>query len=158
MTFTSTPDASAFVTHDSTAQNFLIQTANIAHIGVYQVTVTATIPVETSPGVNMSEAFIFQITVIDSCDTTVLNFDPVVANMLAYVNMAADTQTVLARDTASATYGNLDGFTLCGARTYTISPTTYPFLTISGNELTLVSTDPTEATASPISISISATL
>ena len=122
------------------------------------MTVTATIPIETSPGVDMSEAFSFQITVVDSCETTTLNFDPAVANMLAYVNLGADTQTVLATDTASATYGNLDGFTLCGARTYTISPSTYSFLTISGDELTLVSTDPAEATASPISISISATL
>ena len=61
-------------------------------------------------------------------------------------------------DSASTSYGNGDGFTLCGSRSYTISPTTYPFLTISGDVLTLESTDRTEATASPITISISATL
>ena len=65
---------------------------------------------------------------------------------------------MLATDSASTTYGNGDGFTLCGSRTYTILPTTYPFLTLSGDLLTLVSTDPAETTASPISISISATL
>ena len=40
-------------------------TTNLADVGIYQVTVTATIPEETSPGsgVNMSDTFIFQITV-----------------------------------------------------------------------------------------------
>ena len=106
----------------------------------------------------MSDSFSFQITVIDACYTTMLSLNPIVSDMLAYVDMAADTQTVLATDTASASYGALDGFTLCGPRTYTISPSTYPFLTISGDVLTLVSTDPAEATTSPISITISATL
>ena len=65
---------------------------------------------------------------------------------------------MLAKDSASSAYGNGDGFTLCGTRTYTISPTTYPLLTISGDVLALVSTDPAEATSSPIAITISATL
>ena len=65
---------------------------------------------------------------------------------------------MLATDTASATYGNLDGFTLCGARTYIILPTTYPFITISGDDLTLVSTDPAEETSAPLTITIVATL
>ena len=65
---------------------------------------------------------------------------------------------MLATDSASTTYGNGDGVTLCGARRYTISPTTYPFLSITGDVLTLVSTDPSEATASPITITLSATL
>ena len=78
--------------------------------------------------------------------------------MLAYVNQAADTQTVLATDTASYTYGNADGFTLCGPRTYSIAPSSYTFLSITGDVLTLQSTDPAEATASPITITISAEL
>ena len=65
---------------------------------------------------------------------------------------------MLATDSASTTYGNGDGFTFCGPRTYAILPTTYPFLTISGDVLTLESADRTEATPSPITISISATL
>ena len=52
--------------------------------------IAATIPLETSPGVEVSDSFIFQITVLDSCDTTTLSFNPVVSNMLAYVNLAAD--------------------------------------------------------------------
>ena len=35
---------------------------------------------------------------MDHCDTTTLNFDPIVIDMLAYVNLNADTQTVLATD------------------------------------------------------------
>ena len=78
--------------------------------------------------------------------------------MIAYVNLGSDMQTVLATDTASATYGNLDGVTLCGSRTYTITPTTNSFLDLSGKVLTLQSTDTSEATVSPITITISAVL
>ena len=63
-----------------------------------------------------------------------------------------------ATDSASTTYGLGDGLTFCGTRTYTISPATYPFLTISGNVLTLVSTIPEEATSNPVPITIRATL
>ena len=58
---TSTPDASGFVTFDSASMNFQIETADMAHINVYQVTVTATIPIETAPGsgVYMSDSFVF---------------------------------------------------------------------------------------------------
>ena len=65
---------------------------------------------------------------------------------------------MLAKDSASTTYGNSDGFTLCGTRTYTISPATYSFLTISGDVLTLVSADPAETTSVPLTITIEATL
>ena len=87
-----------------------------------------------------------------------MTFDPAVSNMVAYVNQGAVTQTVLATDTASATYGNNDGMTLCGTRLYTILPTTHSFLTLSGDVLTLQSTDPSEATTSPIIITIEAVL
>jgi hypothetical protein len=33
------------------------------------------------------------------------------------------TQDISIKDTASVNYGNLDGFTLCGARTYSLSVT-----------------------------------
>ena len=65
---------------------------------------------------------------------------------------------MLATDSASTSYGLGDGFTFCGTRSYTITPTTYSFLTISGDVLTLVSTNPAEVTAGPVSIAISATL
>ena len=87
-----------------------------------------------------------------------MTYDPAVSNMLAYVNQGAVIQTVLAKDTASTTYGNNDGVTLCGTRSYSISPTTHSFLTLSGDTLTLQSVDPAEATTSPITITISATL
>ena len=78
--------------------------------------------------------------------------------MLAYVNQAADTQTVIATDTASKTYGNSNGVNFCGPRTYSIVPSSYSFLSLVGGALTLQSTDPAEATTSPITITISATL
>jgi hypothetical protein len=46
---------------------------------------------------------------------------------------------------------------LCGARTFTISPTTYSFLSLSDNVLTLYSTVPSEASA-PITVTVTAVL
>ena len=71
---TSSPDASGFVTLDSAAENFLIQTLDLADIGIYSVTVTATIPLETSPGsgVDMSDSFIFEIKVTYTCQTSAI--------------------------------------------------------------------------------------
>ena len=95
---------------------------------------------------------------MDLCDTTALSFDPSVADMLAYVNSAAATQTVLATDSASLTNGNMDGVSLCGPRTYSISPSSSSILGLSGDTLTLLSTDPADVTTSPISITIRAGL
>ena len=121
---------------------------------------TAEIPMETSPGsgVNISDNFTFQITVSDACPSTTLNFDPIVSDMIAYVNLGAQTQVVLAKDTSSTTYGNNDGQTLCGPRSYSISPTTHSFLSLVGDTLTLVSIDPSEHTSSPIVITMRVTL
>ena len=78
--------------------------------------------------------------------------------MFFYVNLGAETQVVLAKDTSSTTYGNNDGQTLCGPRSYSFSPTTHSFLSLTGDTLTLVSTDPSENTTSPITITMSVTL
>lgn len=64
--------------------------------------------------------------------------------MLAYVDQAADVQSVLALDSASTSFGNGDGFTLCGARTYSLSPS-FSYFTVSGDTLTLQSNDPAHA-------------
>ena len=75
------------------SQNVSIQTSNIAHAGVYLVTITATIPLETAPGSEtyMSDTVSFSLTVIDACDSTELSFSPPVVDMLAYVGQGADT-------------------------------------------------------------------
>ena len=41
----------------------------------------------------------FDIEIVDHCTTTMLSFYPAVVDMLAYVYLAADTQTVVATDT-----------------------------------------------------------
>ena len=93
VSMTSTPDASGFVTLDSTSMNFQIQTTDMTHIGSYQVTVTATIPFETSPGSGtlVNDTFDFNIRIEDACETTTLVFDPTVSDMLVYVGLAAET-------------------------------------------------------------------
>ena len=157
---TSTPDASSFVSLDSVAQNFAIQTSSTADVNIFSLTITATIPLETSTGsgINMSVSSIILIQVNDPCDTTTLSFNPVILNMQAFVNLGPVTQTALALDTASTTYGVGDGLTLCGPRTYSISPSIHSFFSLSTDLLTLMSTDPTEMTVSPLSITITATL
>ena len=78
--------------------------------------------------------------------------------MQATISQGVVTQSVRAIDTASIGYGNMDGVTLCGPRSYTISPTSYSFLDLTTDTLTLQSVDPAEATSSPIIITVSATL
>lgn len=79
--------------------------------------------------------------------------------MTSSVGHGATTQVVLARDSSSATYGNGDGFTLCGSRSYTITPSYPSILSLSsGNTLVLSTDDISEVTAAPISITISASL
>ena len=79
----------------------------------------------------------FTIEIVDYCAITTLSFDPLVTNMLAYISLGSDTQTVNAIDTASTTYGAADGVTFCGPRSYSISPSTYTFLGLTSNTLTL---------------------
>ena len=60
-------------------------------------------------------------------------------------------------DSASLTYGAGDGVSFCGGRSYTISPTSYTFMSLASDTLNLQSNDPTHAVG-PITITVSATL
>ena len=73
------------------------------------------------------------------------------------MNEVAVTQTLTATDTASSA-GLGDGVTLCGARSYSISPTIYPFLSLNMATMTLVSTDTADITLSPVTITVTSTL
>ena len=96
--------------------------------------------------------------VVDPCESTVLSFDGSVRDMLAYVEQGADTQTVHALDSVCMAYGNGDGFTYCGPRTYSIiSPENYPYLGIISDQLILNSENPADATG-PQSVTISVSL
>ena len=74
------------------------------------------------------------------------------------MNLGSILQTAVAKDTASTTYGAMDGTTLCGPRSYSISPASYSFFSLSTDTLNLQSTDPTEVMVSPLMITITATL
>ena len=74
------------------------------------------------------------------------------------MNQGSILQTAVAKDTASTTYGAMDGTTLCGPRSYSIIPASYNYFSLSADTLTLVSTDITEVTVSPLSVTITATL
>ena len=66
----------------------------------------------------MSISNTIQIQVNDPCNSTLMSYSPAITNMLAYVNVGADIQTAIALDSASTTYGAMDGTTLCGPRSY----------------------------------------
>ncbi len=84
--------------------------------------------------------------------------------MLAYVDQATNTQTVVAKDTAGTISGNA---VLCGPRTFTISTgISLSFFSVSQEgpldptkaKLSLGTTNPEHATVSPIMVTITATL
>ena len=52
----------------------------------------------------------------------------------------------------------MDGLTACGPRSYTISPTSYTYLALELDTLTLGSTDFADVTSVPIIITVEATL
>ena len=96
----------------------------------------------------ISNSFGFVVNMIDPCKTTIHSFTQAVADMVAKVGQLPATQTVFAVDTVG-------GITsICGPRTFSISPSTLlPFFTFSpvmgdptSATLTLGTTDPTDAT------------
>ena len=58
--------------------------------------------------------------------------------MVVYISGGSLVQTIYAPDVASLGYGSMDGFTKCGTRTYTLSPS-FTWLTLVGDTLTLQS-------------------
>ena len=117
------------------------------------MTVTATIT-----EVPLTTSFSFQLTVLNPCDLTNLAFDPTVADMLAYVNLGVKTQTVLAKDSASLTFGTFDGISFCGSRTYSITSSTHAFISLTVDVLTIASNDPIDADNTPVYVTVSAVL
>lgn len=90
------------------------------------------------------EDYDFTVTILHPCHSSTLD-PPVVADMLAYISLPADTQTISTPlDSVSGTLGNNDGITFCGTRNYAISPNTFSFLDLTGSLLTLQSNDPSD--------------
>lgn len=70
------------------------------------------------------------------------------------IGQGASVQTLSVSDSASTNYGNQDGSSLCGTRVYTISPVTYPGISINFNQITVESDDPSDAIGGPYSLII----
>ena len=79
----------------------------------------------------------FTIEIVDYCASTILSFNSAVTDMQALVSQGPIIQTVTAIDSASLIYGAGDGVSFCGGRSYTISPTSYTFLSLASDTLTL---------------------
>jgi hypothetical protein len=76
-----------------------------------------------------------------------------------YVGNANDLQTLAWTDTASTSYGNQDGSTLCGARTYSFQSGNGGWITlINSNQLKLLSTAANDDASSPYTVVVKAVL
>ena len=79
---------------------------------------------------------------IPECSETSLMMETV-PDISVVVNAGEVEETLAVPDTISSFYGNLDGFSLCGARTYALTENDYPaFLDFDGTDkLTITSED-----------------
>ena len=117
------------------------------------ITITVTATLNYEPSVAAATAT-FTIEILDPCPNAVLN--GAATDMQAIVYAGVSTQ-------ALNTIASISGTTVtfCGAFTYTTLPSLLPsYLSLNQltGELTLVSTDISEVTAAPITISVTAKL
>ena len=75
--------------------------------------------------------------------------------MTAYIDQGEDTQTVIVSDTHGQNIGNT---AICGAQTFEIIGTKPAAFSLSGSTLMLKSTSPADAMASPVTITLAASL
>jgi membrane-bound inhibitor of C-type lysozyme len=116
-----------------------------ADVGSYEVTITAT----TS---QLAHSETFTLTVKSDCENTTIT-DRTFNNMQTLVSGAADTQNIFFDNSIATSHGNSN---YCGGLTYTMSPS-YSFLTISGNTLTLSTTNPND-TGGPYTVTLTIAL
>ena len=113
-----------------------------SHHGSHTVTISVTLDSYTS----ITENVDIVIVVTDLCVSTSIDWrhpGSLYADMSIGVDLGSQSQTLKAIDTTSLTMGNLDGVTYCGTRTYAVVGTPQISVTIAGDQLSAVTTDPT---------------
>jgi hypothetical protein len=131
----------SFITFNATSRTFDVYATLPAAIGVYNITVTASIPQpsDTSGVKTVSQAFV--LTVGNDCLSTILN-DLTISDMTVKVSQST-SQSVEFTNTKSVTYLNPD---YCGLRKFDWSPSQPSYLSISADlkTLTLATNDPAD--------------
>lgn len=144
----------AWLTWDSTLRNFVINTANLADIGMIKVVVTATNNhlLFTTSFVYASPATLeFTIEIKHPCRGTTIN-TRTLSSMAVLVSQST-TQDIWFTDTVAI---NRSDSTFCGTRSFSISPS-HSFLSISGSTLTLATNSVTDAGTYNVNITVGLT-
>ena len=112
---------------------FTITSTTLADVGVYLITLIATIPLNTTGmSAALSKSYSFKLTVLSDCVNTMIT-DKVINEMTNKVSLAPVTQNISFLDSIATSHATP---AYCGARTYTLS-STHSFLTISGSTMSL---------------------
>jgi hypothetical protein len=130
-----------FITFNATSRTFDVFATLPAAIGVYDITVTASIPQpsDTSGVKTVSQAFV--LTIGNDCLSTILN-DLTISDMTVKVSQST-SQSVEFTNTKSVTYTDPD---YCGLRKFVWSPSQPSYLSISADlkTLTLATNNPAD--------------
>ena len=128
-----TIDKPAWISVPNDANKVTITATDVGSIGVYTVTITATINhINPSTTANWTNNYSFTLTVVDDCIPTTIT-DKTINNMAVRIALPATTQDIAFADSVGTAKTNL---AYCGDRTYTLNPV-HSFLSISGSTLSL---------------------
>jgi hypothetical protein len=133
-----------FVTFNEETNDFTVFTEDIAHAGIFPLTVRATIEVpvdHTSAEVNSYSTEVqFELEVVAACDSTFFVDWNLSNEGPTQVNVLGETGTVAlgpVEDSVSRESGNQDGLTFCGERAYRIVSTP-PFIAMGSDAKSLI--------------------
>jgi hypothetical protein len=143
----------SFIKFDpSSDKDFTIDTVSAADAGVYKVILTATLVDFDST--QKSTSFETTLTLVDTCPTTIIKPSPI-NDMTATVNGGQiDQQLPSFTDSQSSSHGDKYGLTLCGPKTFTISPSNLSFFSLTGSTLSLKSTNPADVGSQVVTLTI----
>ena len=102
-------------------------------LGTYEFTITAVSDSDST----IEAHYTLYIEVKHLCEQTVLTITPL-GTIMQRTGLPAYTYQVQTLDTVSQSNGNSDGYTYCGLRTYSMTPTIYPLTSISATGLLTV--------------------
>jgi hypothetical protein len=141
----------SFISFDASNRQFIINPTASSHVGVYEVTVTASIPqLSIGPAGVKTVSTSFIITVQNDCPPSVMS-SPTFTNMSTIVTVAA-TQSLALTNSKAVAYADP---MYCGLNKYVFTPSLPTFLSFNPatpQVLTLFSNLVTDVNLSPLSL------
>jgi len=122
----------SWLSFNTSTRKFTYAPNTSAHVGVYVITTTSTIPNISGVTQVTQRVTSFTLTILHDCTITTLT-NRALSGMTAYVLATTDSQSVEFQDSTGTGRGSV---AYCGPRTYSLSPA-LAFLSISGTTLTL---------------------